>query len=321
MSEGQSEEHDNRSYPADRLFNILAREPYQSLSVVWEKAVDRVDLDPSGAITAVKSLLEATCKMVLERTGNQVPNNADLPGLYSLASRSLEVAPSQQSEQSYRSILGAVHTIIQSVGELRNQRGDAHGSHKAKFSTSISEAELAVNLAGSIVLFLLLTLESYLVFTRRIGSDGRIVLVFEKSAVWRLIDHSRNSSDHLEFYGQDTGPAIWLVGDSGIYLMSNGQPRLGEDGLLIEPGKELEVYSLRVHADGCDPRMDDFERWWIVHGAIDEGSDFCIPIPAENMLSALQEATTKIVIVVGEEDYSVYPDNEFERVFGENSLL
>ena len=187
MSQGQSEEQEHRSYPADRLFNILAREPYQSLSVVWEKAVDRVDLDPSGAITAVKSLLEATCKMVLDRTGNQVPNNADLPSLYSLASRSLEVAPSQQSEQSYRSIFGAVHTIIQSVGELRNQRGDAHGSHRAKFVTSISEAELALNLAGSIVLFLLPTLESYLVLTRRIGSDGRIVLVFEKSMVSKHI--------------------------------------------------------------------------------------------------------------------------------------
>jgi hypothetical protein len=320
MSEADPEEQHPRSYPADRLFDLLSRDPYKTLGAVWEKSVDRIDSDPSGSITSAKSLLEATCKMVLDRTGTECDLGADLPQLYSAASRALNIAPSQQSDLTYRAIFGSVHTILQSVGELRNKRGDAHGSHRVKYISSISEAELAVNLTGSIVLFLLSTLESFLTLIRRIGSDGRIILKFDKTIVWRLVDHARNSPINLKYYGEETGPAIWLVGDTGIYLMTNGHPRIAIDGLLIEPGKEIEKESLRAHADGCDPAIDELERWWDMHGVVDEGSDFCIPIPVQDFLSILPDAEHGVVIIVGSEDYVVYPDSEFKRVFGENAL-
>jgi len=320
MAIEETETERSRSYPADRLFNVLARNPYRPLGMLWEKAVDRIDMDPSGAITASKSLLEAACKMVLERTGASFDPNSKLPKLYSAASTALNVAPAQQTNQTYRAVFGAVHTIIQGVGEFRNDSGDAHGSHRDSYTTSTSEAELAVNLAGSIVLFLLSTLESFLTLKKRVGSDGRIVLRFEKSMIWRLVDHARNSPEHLQYYGEDTGPALWLVGDAGIYLMSNGSPRLGDDGLLIEPGKENSRKSLRVCADGCDPSIDEFERWWVLHGAIDENSDFCIPIDTENFLAVLTEADSSIVVIVGPDDHVVYPDTEFKHVFGASAL-
>lgn len=316
MSKAESETEKSRSYPADRLFNLLDREPYKALGAVWEKAIDRIDDDPAGAITSAKSLLEAACKLVLDRTSVKSKSTADLPQLYSAASKALKISPGTQTDQTYRSIFGSVHTILQSVGEIRNRAGDAHGNHTERFTTSISEAELAVNLTGSIVLFLLSTLESYLTLTKRIGSDGRIILRFEKSTTWRLVDHARNSPQSEKFYGEDTGPALWLVGDTGVYLMSNGSPRINSDGLVMEKGKEKGQRSLVVYADGCDPTVDEFERWWSIHGAIDKGSDFSIPVPIDIILQVLPSSDTGVVFIVGEEDYQVYPDVEFKRVFG-----
>lgn len=320
MSADDPEETELRSYPADRLFNILSRDPYTALGALWEKAVGRVDEDPAGAVTLAKSLLEAACKVVLEKTLGSFDNDADLPKLYSEASKALDIAPKQQTDQTYRSIFGAVHTIVQSVGEIRNKVGDAHGNHKELYHSSISEAELAVNLTGSIVLFLLSTLESYLTLKKRIGSDGRIILRFETTMIWRLVDHARNAPVSMPYYDQETGPALWLVGDTGIYLMSNGSPRIGRDGLLVEPGTELKNPSLIVHAEGCDPTLDEFERWWKIHGGIDEGSDFCIPIDVQTFIEVLPESDRGIFIIVGNEEYVVYPDSEFKRVFGAGSL-
>lgn len=316
MNDEESEAKQSRSYPADRLFNLLDRDPYKALGIIWEKAIDRIDDDPSGAITSAKALLEAACKIVLDRTSVKVKSGADLPQLYAAASKALDISPGAQTDQTYRSIFGSVHTVLQGVGELRNRAGDAHGNHTERFTTSISEAELAVNLTGSIVLFLLSTLESYLTLTKRIGSDGRIILRFEKSTTWRLVDHARNSPQSEKFYGEDTGPALWLVGDTGVYLMSNGSPRINSDGLLIELGKEKGQQSLVIYADGCDPTLDEFERWWSIHGAIDKGSDFSIPVPIETILQVLPSADSGIVFIVGEEEYHVYPDIEFKRVFG-----
>ena len=316
MNDEKSESSFSRSYPADRLFNFLSRDPYKSLGDYWEKAVDRVDNDPSGAITAAKSLIEASCKHVLEKTGNAFDDSNELPKLYSEASRALSIAPVQQKNESYRAIFGSVHNIIQKVGELRNRAGDAHGLHRERYVTSVSEAELAVNLSGSIVLFLISTLETYLTLEHRIGTDGRLILWFDKTTVWRLVDHSRNAVMSERNYGKDVGPALLLVGDAGIYLASNGNPRLSDDGLLIDPEEQVGVRNLVVYADGCDPSTDEVERWWFIHNKIADGNDFAVPLPVKYFVEVLPRADTRVVIVLGEENFIVYPDVEFTKMFG-----
>ena len=308
------------SFPADRLFNMLARAPYMSLGVLWEEAVDRVDADPNGALIAARRLLEATCRQVLDRTSHEISPSADLATLYNHASQALSVASSQQTQQTYKALFGAIYTIVQSVGELDNASGDAQGKPSHAYVSSISEAELAVNLTGTVCIFLLSALESYLTLNERIGSDGHVFLRFDKTGVWRIFDHSRNSPKSLPFYEIDTGPALWLVGDKGIYLMSNGNPRLGFDGLNIPQGREREIRSLTVHANGCDPDIVDFELWWKVHCAINDGSDFCYPLECGLFEDVLEHSDTEIVIVVGEDDIAIHSDREFRATFGDPAL-
>ena len=103
-----------------------------------------------------------------------------------------------------------------------------------------------------------------------------------------------------------------LVGDAGIYLMSNGDPPIFHDGTLIrEKGNERKPH-LIAEAEGCDA-FAEFEAWWPIHNAIDDGSDFSVPIPVEEVRRALLTSHLTIVIVADTEGYEVMSDVEFEK--------
>ncbi len=124
----------------------------------WTKAVSRRVSDPEGAITAARSLLEVTCKHVLDKKGIPYKEGEELPTLYNAASKTLNLSPSQHTEQIFKQILGGCHSVVEGLGALRNKMSDAHGSTKAR-KVKPRHAELSVNLAGAMATFLLKTLE------------------------------------------------------------------------------------------------------------------------------------------------------------------
>ncbi|WP_375403656.1 abortive infection family protein [uncultured Sphingomonas sp.] len=126
----------------------------------WNKALARRDTDPEGAITSARTLLETVCKHLLEDAdGNaKYGEKDDLPKLYRLASERLNIAPSQHSEDAFKRILGSAASVVEGLGTLRNKIGDAHASGGRKpVKVAPRHAALAVNLAGSMALFLLET--------------------------------------------------------------------------------------------------------------------------------------------------------------------
>ena len=76
-----------------------------------------------------------------------------------MASKELNMAPEQHSEQIFKQILGGCSAIVNGLGSLRNKHGDAHGKSHISVKPSVRHAELAVNLSGSMALFLIETLE------------------------------------------------------------------------------------------------------------------------------------------------------------------
>jgi len=138
---------------------------YDALGVkeAWNKALARRDTDPAGAITAARTLLETVCKHLLEdANGNpEYRQNDDLPKLYRLASERLSIAPSQHSEDAFKRILGSAASIVEGLGTLRNKLGDAHApTGRMPVKVAPRHAALAVNLAGSMALFLIETANS-----------------------------------------------------------------------------------------------------------------------------------------------------------------
>lgn len=125
---------------------------------VWHKALDRRATDPEGAITAARTLLETVCKHVLDSTGADYEETAELPKLYTLTAKRLNLSPSQHTEQLFKQILGGCQTVVEGLGAIRNRLSDAHGKGRAGAKPAQRHAELAVNLSGAMATFLLHTL-------------------------------------------------------------------------------------------------------------------------------------------------------------------
>lgn len=122
----------------------------------WQKALQRRQNDPEGAITAARTLLETVCKHILDETGVDYSKD-DLPKLYGKTAEALDLAPSQHTEEAFKAILGGCYTIVQNLGSLRNKVSDAHGQGKDPVKPLPRHAILAVNLAGCMSTFLIET--------------------------------------------------------------------------------------------------------------------------------------------------------------------
>jgi len=148
--------------PTDHtVAEVLSRFNLESVHIVWEKALERRTSDPEGAITAARTLLETVCKHILdEKRVKYDDKKIDLPQLYHMVSTELNLSPSQYTEEVFKQILGGCSSIVNGLGTLRNRLGDAHGQGKNPVRPASRHAELAVNLAGSVALFLVETWEA-----------------------------------------------------------------------------------------------------------------------------------------------------------------
>lgn len=130
---------------------------------IWGKALERRESDPAGAITMARTLLETVCKHILEAKEIVYEEKSfNLSKLYSATAKTLNLSPSQQSEIIFKDILGGCNKVINGLGNLRNDLGDAHGKGRKSFKPAPRHAELAVNLAGAVALFLVSTFNNNL---------------------------------------------------------------------------------------------------------------------------------------------------------------
>lgn len=147
-----------RASPADLAVQQgLASLDSTHIHDLWAKALQRRSEDPEGAITAARTLLESVCKLILDEAGEVHPDDAELPKLYSQTAKRLNLAPSQHTEQIFKQILGGCQTVVEGVGAIRNRLSDAHGKGKKPIKPAPRHAELVVNLAGAMAVFLAAT--------------------------------------------------------------------------------------------------------------------------------------------------------------------
>lgn len=125
---------------------------------VWSRAMERRKTDPEGAITSARTLLETVCKHILDNCGVEYDSKRiELHELYKLTAKELNLSPSQHTHDVFKQILGGCSAVVNGLGTLRNRLGDAHGQDSKAIRPAPRHAELAVNLAGSVALFLVST--------------------------------------------------------------------------------------------------------------------------------------------------------------------
>ena len=123
----------------------------------WDKAIERRQVDPDGAITIARSLIEAVCKHVLG-AGNY-DRAADLPVLYKQAAKSIGLTDDGYADEALKQVMRGCVQIVHGVGEFRNKMGDAHGKGPQDPTADVLQAELAITVAGAMATYLLSTWE------------------------------------------------------------------------------------------------------------------------------------------------------------------
>lgn len=153
-----------QSFPPEKsISDYLKNFDSEGIHYAWSKALERKNADPDGAITIARTILESVCKHILDRRNVAYDTtNIDLSELYKLTAQELNLAPEQHGERIFKQILGGCSGIVNGLGSLRNKLGDAHGQGVVNIKPKTRHAELAVNLAGTMALFLIQTFEENL---------------------------------------------------------------------------------------------------------------------------------------------------------------
>lgn len=130
----------------------------EGVHAVWSKALERRNTDPEGAITMARTLLETVCKRILDQTPDaSYSDKEDLPKLYAMVAKTLNLDPDQHSEEPIKAILGSTMALVNGIGTLRNRLSDSHGRGGKPVRPAPHHASLAVNLAGGVATFLVET--------------------------------------------------------------------------------------------------------------------------------------------------------------------
>lgn len=102
-------------------------------------------------------------------------------------------------------------------------------------------------------------------------------LHFKRAEVMKLIKHTVSQTRFRSLYGEYKGSGLLLVGDQGVYLMSNAVKTLPGD-----KGKGNYV----AYARECNPK-GDFDTWWANKNASFGGDDGVEFIPSGEVIKAL----------------------------------
>ena len=106
-------------------------------------------------------------------------------------------------------------------------------------------------------------------------------LLFPAAEVRKLYEHARDAPRHGKAYGErgPGKPQLMIVKDDGIYLMSNGEPRLLANGTIAnldapleKDAPEAESHNYVVYALGYNPKVDG--DVWNKSRAAAGGDDF-----------------------------------------------
>jgi hypothetical protein len=126
------------------------------------KAVSQINADPAAAITAARSLVEATVKWVLHDANTESPTVSPPAKLFKQCLPHIGVATGQTvRETGMGQMLLGMETALHGVAKMRDELSDAHGRRPGSVSPSRRHARLAVGLALTISCFLVEAREAY----------------------------------------------------------------------------------------------------------------------------------------------------------------
>lgn len=126
---------------------------------IMESAIEN---SPELAIGTAKDLIETICQTILTERKIEADKNWDLLQLLKQTTKQLSLTPEgipdeAKAAKTIKSILGSLTTVVQGIGELRNQYGSGHGKKATFKGLTARHAKLSVGAASTLAIFLLET--------------------------------------------------------------------------------------------------------------------------------------------------------------------
>ncbi|MGR6838053.1 abortive infection family protein [Aliivibrio wodanis] len=137
------------------LEQYLKAGDFSSVEKEFERALRNINTDPHASVTAASSIIEAVLKYYIETRSLEMPRKMNIAPLWKTVRQDLALNSDVQLSDDQNKILTGITSIIDGVGAFRSHIGSAHGRGISPPQISVSEARLAVNVAHSVVTFIM----------------------------------------------------------------------------------------------------------------------------------------------------------------------
>ncbi len=123
-----------------------------------------IENSPYISIGLAKELIETCCKSIFDERIETYDKNWDLPKLMKETTKLLKLTPDDipneaKAASSIKQILGSLSSVVQGIGEVRNEYGSGHGKDGKFMGLQPRHAKLAVGAASTLAIYLLETHE------------------------------------------------------------------------------------------------------------------------------------------------------------------
>lgn len=142
---------------SETLEEIVRAWDMQGVQAELKRIIANVDSDPSSAVTASCALLEALFKAHLNAAHVDLPSDQSVLPLWKAVRDNLKLNPAMMQNESLKSILSGLASVVHGVASLRTNHGSAHG-HDPKqrgFKIEARHARLAAGAAATLASFVM----------------------------------------------------------------------------------------------------------------------------------------------------------------------
>ena len=138
------------------------------------------------------------------------------------------------------------------------------------------------------------------------------ILKFKKEEVQAVIDYSikypRDTGDWYNGFDlpsmnelkekASTTPTLIIVGDQGVDFMTGG----GTDRNGVSHTHPI------AYAEGCNPKVDEFNDWWELKRATWGGDDGADTVQVSEIQRMLDKCKTHLIVAFEEKSFTIMPD-------------
>lgn len=123
-----------------------------------------IENSPHVSIGLAKELIETSCKSIFDERKVEYDKNWELQKLMKETTKLLKLSPDDipnetKAASSIKQILGSLSSVVQGIGEVRNEYGSGHGRDGKFKGLQPRHAKLAVGAASTLAIYLLETHE------------------------------------------------------------------------------------------------------------------------------------------------------------------